>query len=406
MPPRRPASKARPASKRRTADPAAQEPGGAERLQKVLAAAGVGSRRDCEELILEGRVEVDGQIVQTLGTRVDPLTQRIRVDGTTLPTPKRVYYMLNKPSGVLCTNNDPSGRARAVDLIRSNDRLFTVGRLDQASEGLIIITNDGELANKLTHPRYGIEKVYRVRVAGTPEPAVLSKLRQGVHFADGFAKVSDVRIKSRQKQSADLEIVLNEGRNREIRRLLARIGHKVLSLTRIALGPLRLGELPSGAHRQLTREEVKSLRNAMPASGDESTRRPARKSPSGRSKPPSPAADSPRTGTKTPRTAAKASRPAGKTKFKSKSRTSDSSSAPPTRKKAKSREFSFSDQPKPGAILGGDDVPEVKQTAQPDTKKVNSRRTSSRTSTTNQRSGGKRSGGTTDRRKPAKKGRR
>ncbi len=398
MPPRRPASKARPASKRRAANPAAQEPSGAERLQKVLAAAGVGSRRECEELILEGRVEVDGQIVQTLGTRVDPLTQRIRVDGTTLPTPKRVYYMLNKPSGVLCTNNDPSGRARAVDLIRSNDRLFTVGRLDQASEGLIIITNDGELANKLTHPRYGIEKVYRVRVAGTPEPVVLSKLRQGVHFADGFAKVSDVRIKSRQKQSADLEIVLNEGRNREIRRLLARIGHKVLSLTRIALGPLRLGELPSGAHRQLTREEVKSLRNAMPASGDESARPPARKS---RSKPPRPTANASRTGTKAPRTATNTSRPAGKTKFKSKSRTSDSSSAPPTRKKAKSREFSFSDQPKPGAILGGDDVPEVKQTAKPEAKRINSRRTSSRTSTNN-----KRSGGTTDRRKPAKKGRR
>lgn len=137
-----------------------------ERLQKVLAAAGIGSRRECEELILEGRVEVDGEIVQALGTRVDPMSQRIRVDGTMLPTPKRVYYMLNKPTGVLCTNNDPSGRARAVDLIRSNERLFTVGRLDQASEGLILLTNDGELANRLTHPRYGVEKVYRVRVAG------------------------------------------------------------------------------------------------------------------------------------------------------------------------------------------------------------------------------------------------
>lgn len=387
MPPRRPASKARPASKRRTANSAEQESTGAERLQKVLAAAGVGSRRDCEQLILEGRIEVDGNIVQTLGTRVDPQTQRIRVDGTTLPTPKRVYYMLNKPPGVLCTNNDPSGRARAVDLIRSNERLFTVGRLDQASEGLIVITNDGELANQLTHPRYGIEKVYRVRVAGTPEAAVLGKLRQGVHFADGFAKVSDVRIKSRQKQCTDLEIVLSEGRNREIRRLLARIGHKVLSLTRIAMGPLRLGDLPSGAHRQLTREEVKSLRNAMPTPGDESKRPSTRKSTGGHIKP--------------PREVVVASRTGAKAKFKPKSKPPVSPSPSPARKPAKSREFSFSDQPKPGAILGGDDVPEVKETAKPQTKKASSRRTNSRT-TTDRKPGGR----TTGRGKPPKKGRR
>jgi 23S rRNA pseudouridine2605 synthase len=302
-------------------------------LQKVLAAAGVGSRRDCEELILEGRVDVDGEIVQKLGTRVDPLKQRIRVDGTTLPAPRRVYYVLNKPSGILCTNNDPSGRARAIDLIRSNERLFTVGRLDQGSEGLIILTNDGELANKLTHPRYGIEKVYRVRVAGTPDPAVLGKLKRGIHFADGFAKVSDVRVKSREKQSTILEIVLNEGRNREIRRLLARIGHKVLSLTRIALGPLRLADLPSGAHRKMTREEVKSLRHAVAKSGEESKRPTARKSTSGRGKP--------------PRTSKSKSTPNAKS--------SASSAAATARPKAKPRDLSISDQPMPGAILGGDE---------------------------------------------------
>ncbi|HUG70572.1 MAG TPA: pseudouridine synthase [Pirellulaceae bacterium] len=390
MPPRRPAPKTRRASTGRRStnsnvpNRAEHESAGVERLQKVLAAAGVGSRRDCEELILEGRVEVDGAIVQTLGTRVDPLTQRIRVDGTTLPTPRRVYYMLNKPPGVLCTNNDPSGRARAVDLIRSNERLFTVGRLDQASEGLIILTNDGELANQLTHPRYGIDKVYRVRVAGSPEPAVLGKLRQGVHFADGFAKVSDVRIRSRQKQSTDLEIVLNEGRNREIRRLLARIGHKVLSLTRIAMGPLRLGELPSGAHRSLTRDEVKSLRNAAPAASGDSARPTTRKPPRGRSKPP---------------------RTAAAPRLKPKSKVFTSSAAPPTRKKAQPREFSFSDQPMPGAILGGDEVPEVKVTTKPGTQKASSRRPNSRTATTNS-TASKRSGRKSGRSKPAKKERR
>lgn len=323
-------------------NPADQESAGVERLQKVLAAAGIGSRRDCEELILEGRVEVDGEIVQTLGTRVDPLSQRIRVDGTTLPTPKRVYYMLNKPTGVLCTNNDPSGRARAVDLIRSNERLFTVGRLDQGSEGLILLTNDGELANRLTHPRYGVQKVYRVRVAGSPEPAVLGKLKKGVHFADGFAKVSDVKVKSRLKQSTDLEIVLNEGRNREIRRLLARIGHKVLSLTRIAMGPLRLADLPSGAHRTLTRDEVKALRNAVPATGDDSPRAKPRKSPSSRGN---------------------ASQSPGKPKATSQANSSHSFTKTPSRPKPKPRDLPLSNQPSSGAILGGDDVPEVKKAA-------------------------------------------
>ena len=337
-------SKGKASSKSRRSKPTDSESAGVERLQKVLAAAGIGSRRDCEELILEGRVEVDGKIIQALGTRVDPVTQRIRVDGTTLPAPRRVYYMLNKPSGVLCTANDPSGRSLAIDLIRSNERLFTVGRLDQASEGLIILTNDGELSNKLTHPRYGIEKVYRVRVAGKPDAAVLGKLKRGIHFAEGFAKVSDVRIKSRLKQSTDLEIVLNEGRNREIRRLLARIGHKVLSLTRIAMGPLRLSDLPSGAHRSLTREEVKSLRSAV-LSPSEAPKRPmARKRTSAYGK--------------SPRAAAK---PSSKPKSKPNTKTLGSSAATATRAKAKRLDLSLSDRPTPGAILGGDEAPKQKK---------------------------------------------
>jgi 23S rRNA pseudouridine2605 synthase len=229
------------------------------RLQKVLAAAGVASRRQCEQLIREGRVEVDRTVVTELGTRVDPLTQEIRVDGTALRQPRRVYFMLNKPPGVVCTNRDPSGRTRVVDLIESDERLFTVGRLDRTSEGLIIVTNDGELANQLTHPRYGVDKTYAVCVAGQPSWDELNKLRTGVHLAEGFVKVAALEVKRRNKQSTDLEIVLNEGRNREIRRILARVGHKVLRLKRIAVGPVRLGELPVAAYRRLTSEEVRKL---------------------------------------------------------------------------------------------------------------------------------------------------
>jgi 23S rRNA pseudouridine2605 synthase len=230
-----------------------------QRLQKVLAAAGVASRRQCEQLIREGRVEVDRTVVTELGTRVDPLTQEIRVDGAVLRRTKRVYYMVNKPPGVVCTNSDPSGRTRVVDLIESDERLFTVGRLDRASEGLIIVTNDGHLANQLTHPRYGVDKTYAVCVAGHPTWDQLNQLRTGIHLAEGFVKVAALEVKRRNKQSTDLEIVLNEGRNREIRRLLARVGHKVLRLRRIAVGPVRLGELPVAAYRRLTSEEVHKL---------------------------------------------------------------------------------------------------------------------------------------------------
>ncbi len=250
-----PRSKPRTSSTKRHSEPAVE----AQRLQKVLAAAGISSRRDCEELIREGRVEVDRQVVSELGCRVDPARQEIRVDGVVLPRPKLVYYALNKPAGVVCTNRDPAGRPRVIDLIPSEQRLFPVGRLDRSSEGLILVTNDGDLSNRLTHPRYGVEKTYAVRVAGDLTPETMKQLRKGVHLAEGPAKVSAVRVKRRHKQSTDLEIVLNEGRNREIRRILARVGHKVLKLTRIAMGTLRLGDLPTGAYRRLTPQEIQSL---------------------------------------------------------------------------------------------------------------------------------------------------
>jgi len=232
-----------------------------ERLQKVLAAAGLGSRRQCEELITSSRVEVDRRVVTELGTRVDPAKQQIRVDGVALAAVKLVYYAVNKPTGVLSTNRDPSGRPRVIDLVPAkNIRLFTIGRLDLHSEGLILATNDGELANRLTHPRYGVSKTYRVVVAGSPTREVLDKLRGGVHLAEGLARAEWIHVKSRRKESTVLEMVLREGKNREIRRILARLGHKVLRLTRIAVGPVRLGLLPPGETRRLTQGEVKALR--------------------------------------------------------------------------------------------------------------------------------------------------
>jgi 23S rRNA pseudouridine2605 synthase len=237
-------------------------PDGPERLQKVLAAAGLGSRRHCEELILAGRVEVDGQIVSTLGAKADPHEQRIRVDGTLLSLPRREYFLVNKPTGVVSTNRDPAGRPRVIDLVPSSERLFTVGRLDLSSEGLILVTNDGELANRLSHPRYGVEKTYQVEVAGQIDRDQLARLRKGARLAEGFARVVSARIKHTYHQSTLLEIVLAEGRNREIRRILARVGHKVLRLKRVALGPLRLADLPPGAVRPLAREEVQQLRAA------------------------------------------------------------------------------------------------------------------------------------------------
>ncbi len=237
------------------------------RLQRVLASAGIASRRQCEQIILEGRVDVDGKTVMELGTKVDPQRQKITVDGQQIRRRRQVYYMLNKPPGVLSTNHDESGRLRAIDLIDTSERIYTVGRLDKSSEGLIIVTNDGDLANQLTHPRYGVEKTYSVRVVGRPTPEHLDRLRAGIHLAEGFARVANVRIKKQLEHCSDLEIILNEGRNREIRRVLASLGHKVVSLKRIAIGKVRLGDLPRGAFREMTRSEVDAMRSSVNTAG-------------------------------------------------------------------------------------------------------------------------------------------
>ena len=231
-----------------------------ERLQKVLSGAGYGSRRQCEELIVAGRVEIDRTVVLELGTRADPANQEIRVDGESIRRRKRIYYLVSKPPGVVSTSRDQSGRTRVIDLVPSQEHLFTVGRLDRSSEGLIVITNDGELSNRLAHPRYGVEKTYVVEVDGQLSAKQLARLRKGIHLAEALARVVRIKVKRVYKRTTSLEIVLNEGHNREIRRMLARVGHKVLRLRRTALGPLRLGNLPSGTARPFTREELRMVR--------------------------------------------------------------------------------------------------------------------------------------------------
>ena len=238
------------------------------RLQRFLAWAGLGSRRSCEDLIRAGRVTIDGKAVEDLGTRIDPRRQDVRVDFEVVrPQPKR-YYLLNKPKGCVCTSRDPAGRTRAIDLVpHDGPRLFTVGRLDENSEGLLLLTNDGELAHKLAHPRFRVPRKYRVQVVGKPSPAVFDTLKRGLHFTEGKFRVRDVRRVGSRGKSTILELLLTEGQNREIRRLLARVGHKVIHLERIVFGPLKLGSLATGRFRALTDAELRSLREFSASGG-------------------------------------------------------------------------------------------------------------------------------------------
>src|SRR6266849_8912902 len=241
-----------------------------ERLNKLKAHAGLGSRRQCETLITSGRVMIDGRIVRDLATKVDPERQRVAVDGEPVRTERPVYWLVNKPRGYLCTNRDPAHRPLAIDLVpQVSQRVYTVGRLDEDSEGLLLLTNDGDLANRLTHPRYGVEKTYQVQVAGDPTPEDLKQLLKGIWLSEGHVKAMRIKREKRQKDSTWLRIVLNEGKNREIRRMLARLEHKVLRLRRIALGPVTLGTLPGGRSRRLRADEVAALRQTAQRLMDE-----------------------------------------------------------------------------------------------------------------------------------------
>jgi 23S rRNA pseudouridine2605 synthase len=232
-----------------------------ERLHKILAHAGVGSRRKCEELIAAGRVTIDGEAVRELGRKVDPDQHEIRVDGEPIHAERPVYWLVNKPRGYLCTNYDPARRPLAIDLVpHVSQRVYAVGRLDEASEGLLLLTNDGDLAHRLMHPRFGVEKTYLVLVAGHPSADDLQRLLKGVWLSDGHVKARQAQRLKNQGDSTWVRIVLNEGKNREIRRMLARLGHKVLRLKRTGIGAVQLGNLKPGRARRLTEPELASLR--------------------------------------------------------------------------------------------------------------------------------------------------
>ncbi|MFI6497714.1 pseudouridine synthase [Nonomuraea typhae] len=239
-------------------------PGGV-RLQKVLAQAGVASRRACEEMIGDGRVTVNGQVVRRFGAKVDPATQVIHVDGKRIPTaPDLVYYALNKPIGVVSTMEDPQGRPCLADYVQElAPRLFHVGRLDTETEGLLLLTNDGELANRLTHPSYGVQKKYWAKVPG-PIPRDLGRrLREGVELEDGIARADGFSIVQEHGQQALVEVVLHEGRKHVVRRMLEEAGHRVIDLARIEFGPVKLGRTKPGTIRALSLKEIGELYAAV-----------------------------------------------------------------------------------------------------------------------------------------------
>ena len=364
-------------NKRAAKKPAARTSDQKQRLQRLLASAGFGSRRQCEELIEEGRVAIDGQIVTKLGTTVDPEVNKVHVDGTLLKKRKLIYYAVNKPVGLVTTNRDPHGRHRVIDLVPPDERVFPVGRLDRNSEGLILLTNDGELAQRLTHPKFGVRKVYRVTVAGKVDSETMKQMRKGIYIAEGFVRVEGAKLIKSRSRSTEMEIVLREGKNREIRRILARLGHKVQHLRRIAIGPLRLGDIPPGAYRVVRREEVKKLWTATEQA--EQQVEPTRKKKHGSKKP-------------------KPSRP-GK-----------STGRPSKKSKAKFSDLDFGGAKRTGAVIGGDDnssddkTKSKRKTKQGSGKKKSSKRTAAskkagRKSTTSRRGGTKK----TSKRSPGRK---
>ncbi len=229
-----------------------------ERLHKYLASTGAGSRRECETFIAQGRVTVNGKTVSKMGVKVDPESDVVTLDGEKVRPEHRVYYLLNKPTGYICTNADERGRPRATDLIKDEKRIYTVGRLDADSTGLVLLTNDGGIANIVCHPRYRIEKRYHVHVRGEVTKAQIGQVEAGVWLAEGKSSPALVKPLGRNPKRGEtiLEMTLFEGRNREIRRVFAKVGLVVRRLQRIAIGPLTLGELPAGAYLKLGAKDL------------------------------------------------------------------------------------------------------------------------------------------------------
>ena len=236
-----------------------QEPQQFERLQKVLARAGIGSRRVCEKLIVDQRVTVNGEIPE-LGEKVDPETSQIEVDGLKIGVRQDlVYYLVNKPIGIITTSKDPQKRSTVIDLVPTHPRVFPVGRLDADTEGLIFMTNDGDLTHYLTHPSFGIEKEYLVQVEVKPSRNAIRQLRQGVELDDGLTAPAKVSLVDEKL----LKIVIHEGRNRQVRRMCESIGHPVIRLVRSRIGPIVDRSLRPGSFRELTNQELRSIRKIL-----------------------------------------------------------------------------------------------------------------------------------------------
>lgn len=234
-----------------------------ERLQKIIAQAGWGSRREVEQWILEGRITVNGTVISQLGSKADPERDKIKIDGKLVQPAARRYFLFHKPEGMITSMRDPQGRPHLgewLERLGRKGRLFPVGRLDFNSSGLLILTNDGEFAQRLIHPRYQLRKVYRVKVSGHPSERDLNRLRQGIRLEDGMTAPAQVRRVKELKQKAWVEVEISEGRYREVRRMFEALGYSVEKLVRIRVGPLHLGTLPPGAMRPLSPQEVAAFK--------------------------------------------------------------------------------------------------------------------------------------------------
>ncbi|MEN6576394.1 MAG: pseudouridine synthase [Phycisphaerales bacterium] len=238
-------------------------------MQKVMASAGVASRRQCEELILQGAVSVNGKVVDELPAFADPAVDTITVSGRRLKEPERVYFLVNKPKGVISTSHDPQGRRSAVDLVPTSERVYCVGRLDADTTGLLILTNDAELTNLLTHPRYKVPKTYVARVAGQLDEKAIERLKKGIWLAEGKTEKAAVKVLKGGRDESLIEITLRQGLNRQIRRMLARVGLDVSSLKRTRIGGLKIEGLGVGQFRLLAPAEVAALRRAAGTGTDE-----------------------------------------------------------------------------------------------------------------------------------------
>ncbi|HEY4433416.1 MAG TPA: pseudouridine synthase [Candidatus Cybelea sp.] len=229
------------------------------RLNRFLAQAGVASRRHADGLIAAGRVSIDGRVVRELGTQVAPGSE-VRVDGTPVaPAAEPTYLLLNKPLGVVTTMHDPQGRRTVAQLVAGRPRVFPVGRLDYATAGALLLTDDGELAHRLLHPRFGVDKTYRAEIAGRLSPDEVRRLMEGISLDDGRAAGAKLRVLAVRREHSVVDVTIHEGRNRQVRRMFEAIGHPILALTRTRFGPLRLGSLPAGHVRGLTDKELEAL---------------------------------------------------------------------------------------------------------------------------------------------------